>query len=84
MEKATRSKLALITIAGLFSYAMLSSADSTEVHIGDTLNGVTNVSCAGGCTVEPKWYGRNVCDAKNSCATVRGKFRIVPMVKQTI
>ena len=61
----------LITI-GVCGIVVLSLNSFAGVTVHGTTNGVTTVSCTGGCTMAGGLLGIEVCDSNDVCLTVRG------------
>lgn len=68
-----KNKLIISTIifSAYFCWLLFFEAD---VIVGETVNGVTTVTCTGGCLIGPGglFGGTKVCDSDNICVTLRG------------
>ena len=51
----------------------MEGVESVTVH--GTVNGITTVSCTGGCIIDRGFIGTTVCDQNNVCIAVGGKIQ---------
>ncbi len=77
MKKNLSRIAAISSLIFAITYTAFASAD---VVVGDTVNGVTTVSCTGGCTFGGGglFGGTTVCDQGGTCVTLRGWVKEKP------
>jgi hypothetical protein len=69
-------KVMFLTIVIIALYSFRTDA---AVTIGNTVNGVTHVSCTGGCSFSSGgWGSTNVCDSGGQCVSVWGTLKEGP------